>query len=218
MIIKVLGPGCRNCLNLERATRQAVEGLGLTATIEKITATPPSWATASWPPPRSLSTRSSWSPAGYPPRARSATCSLHRPGSARGIQQDTHHRRSLARRHRRRRGWGLRASPVSHTAGGRLTGRVSRPGGCGPQISPGSPTCTSAVRGRGADPARAPDRSPPGGQPVETGLGAGVIAACMPGASCPPTRQLLPSRSALGECFVPVVEPFDGPTARDPLL
>lgn len=37
MIIKVLGPGCRNCLNLERATRQAVEGLGLTATIEKIT-------------------------------------------------------------------------------------------------------------------------------------------------------------------------------------
>lgn len=37
MIIKVLGPGCRNCQNLERATRQAVEGLGLTATIEKVT-------------------------------------------------------------------------------------------------------------------------------------------------------------------------------------
>lgn len=37
MIIKLLGPGCRNCQNLERVTRQAVEDLGLTATIEKVT-------------------------------------------------------------------------------------------------------------------------------------------------------------------------------------
>ena len=28
MIIKVLGPGCANCLNLERATRDAVAALG----------------------------------------------------------------------------------------------------------------------------------------------------------------------------------------------
>lgn len=37
MIIKVLGPGCRNCLRLERVTREAVEALGLDATIEKVT-------------------------------------------------------------------------------------------------------------------------------------------------------------------------------------
>jgi len=36
MIIKVLGPGCSNCKNLERATREAVAGLGLDATIEKV--------------------------------------------------------------------------------------------------------------------------------------------------------------------------------------
>ncbi len=37
MIIKVLGPGCNNCKNLERVTRQAVDALGLDATIEKVT-------------------------------------------------------------------------------------------------------------------------------------------------------------------------------------
>ncbi|HZL06056.1 MAG TPA: thioredoxin family protein [Coriobacteriia bacterium] len=37
MIIKVLGPGCANCVNLEKAARQAVEDLGITATIEKVT-------------------------------------------------------------------------------------------------------------------------------------------------------------------------------------
>ncbi|MEZ5117379.1 MAG: thioredoxin family protein [Candidatus Nanopelagicales bacterium] len=37
MIIKVLGPGCANCQNLEKATRQAVDELGLDATIEKVT-------------------------------------------------------------------------------------------------------------------------------------------------------------------------------------
>ena len=37
MIIKVLGPGCTNCVNLERVTRQAVGALGVDATIEKVT-------------------------------------------------------------------------------------------------------------------------------------------------------------------------------------
>ena len=35
--IKILGPGCANCVNLEKATRQAVSELGLEATIEKVT-------------------------------------------------------------------------------------------------------------------------------------------------------------------------------------
>jgi small redox-active disulfide protein 2 len=37
MIVKVLGPGCRNCVNLERVTREAIGYLDLDATIEKIT-------------------------------------------------------------------------------------------------------------------------------------------------------------------------------------
>lgn len=37
MIIKVLGPGCANCVNLEKATRKALTELGLEATIEKVT-------------------------------------------------------------------------------------------------------------------------------------------------------------------------------------
>ena len=36
VIIKVLGPGCTNCKNLERVTREAVADLGLDATIEKV--------------------------------------------------------------------------------------------------------------------------------------------------------------------------------------
>jgi small redox-active disulfide protein 2 len=36
MIIKVLGPGCNNCKNLERVTREAVAELGMTVTIEKV--------------------------------------------------------------------------------------------------------------------------------------------------------------------------------------
>jgi len=36
VIIKVLGPGCNNCKNLERVTREAVESLGVDATIEKV--------------------------------------------------------------------------------------------------------------------------------------------------------------------------------------
>lgn len=37
MIIKVLGPGCANCVTLERRTREAVTTLGLDAHIEKVT-------------------------------------------------------------------------------------------------------------------------------------------------------------------------------------
>lgn len=37
MKIKVLGPGCANCVNLERATREAVADLGIDAEIEKVT-------------------------------------------------------------------------------------------------------------------------------------------------------------------------------------
>lgn len=37
MLIKILGPGCKNCETLERRTREAVEELGLDATIEKVT-------------------------------------------------------------------------------------------------------------------------------------------------------------------------------------
>jgi small redox-active disulfide protein 2 len=37
MLIKILGPGCKNCEALEKRTREAVEQLGLDATIEKVT-------------------------------------------------------------------------------------------------------------------------------------------------------------------------------------
>ncbi len=37
MHIKILGSGCSNCQNLEKAARQAVAELGLTATFEKVT-------------------------------------------------------------------------------------------------------------------------------------------------------------------------------------
>lgn len=37
MNIKILGPGCANCVNLERVTREAVATLGLDASIEKVT-------------------------------------------------------------------------------------------------------------------------------------------------------------------------------------
>lgn len=37
MKIKILGPGCRNCVNLERVTREAAQALGLTPEIEKVT-------------------------------------------------------------------------------------------------------------------------------------------------------------------------------------
>lgn len=36
MIIKVLGPGCRNCQTLERVTKEAVGDLGVEATVEKV--------------------------------------------------------------------------------------------------------------------------------------------------------------------------------------
>jgi small redox-active disulfide protein 2 len=37
MDIKVLGPGCRNCVTLEARTREALEQLGLDAEVEKVT-------------------------------------------------------------------------------------------------------------------------------------------------------------------------------------
>ncbi len=40
MHIKILGPGCRNCITLEKETRAAVDQLGIDATIEKVTAYP----------------------------------------------------------------------------------------------------------------------------------------------------------------------------------
>ncbi len=35
--IKVLGPGCTNCVNLEKNARAAVAQLGIDATVEKLT-------------------------------------------------------------------------------------------------------------------------------------------------------------------------------------
>ena len=35
--VKVLGPGCANCVTLEKRTRQALADLGLDATVEKVT-------------------------------------------------------------------------------------------------------------------------------------------------------------------------------------
>lgn len=37
MQIKILGPGCRNCVNLEKVTRAALDELGLTADVIKVT-------------------------------------------------------------------------------------------------------------------------------------------------------------------------------------
>jgi small redox-active disulfide protein 2 len=37
MDIKVLGPGCANCVRLEANAREALTDLGLTGTIEKVT-------------------------------------------------------------------------------------------------------------------------------------------------------------------------------------
>jgi small redox-active disulfide protein 2 len=37
MNIKVLGPGCRNCVNLEARTREALDALGVEAEVEKVT-------------------------------------------------------------------------------------------------------------------------------------------------------------------------------------
>lgn len=39
MDIKMLGPGCNNCVTLEARTREALDDLGQDATIEKITDT-----------------------------------------------------------------------------------------------------------------------------------------------------------------------------------
>lgn len=36
MDIKILGPGCKNCVTLDRITREVVDEMGIEATIEKI--------------------------------------------------------------------------------------------------------------------------------------------------------------------------------------
>lgn len=36
MIVKVLGPGCKNCKALEKVTREALADLGLPADVEKV--------------------------------------------------------------------------------------------------------------------------------------------------------------------------------------
>jgi small redox-active disulfide protein 2 len=36
MDIKILGPGCKNCVTLDRITRETVKELGIKATIEKV--------------------------------------------------------------------------------------------------------------------------------------------------------------------------------------
>ena len=35
--IKILGPGCANCVNLEKNTRAALASLGMEASVEKVT-------------------------------------------------------------------------------------------------------------------------------------------------------------------------------------
>ena len=37
MHIKILGAGCANCTRLEQVTREALDALGLEATVEKVT-------------------------------------------------------------------------------------------------------------------------------------------------------------------------------------
>ncbi|MBB1514585.1 thioredoxin family protein [Tessaracoccus sp. MC1679] len=37
MLIKVLGPGCKNCVNLEKNVREALTRLGVDADVEKVT-------------------------------------------------------------------------------------------------------------------------------------------------------------------------------------
>ena len=36
MIVRILGPGCTSCTRLERATREALDQLGIDATVEKV--------------------------------------------------------------------------------------------------------------------------------------------------------------------------------------
>ncbi|WP_062134123.1 thioredoxin family protein [Demequina aestuarii] len=37
MTITILGPGCRNCITLEKITREAIADLGIDADVEKVT-------------------------------------------------------------------------------------------------------------------------------------------------------------------------------------
>jgi len=78
MIVKILGPGCRNCHALEERTREALTQLGLQADIEAVTdyaaiagygvMKPPAWwsTTRSWWLERCPASRTS---PGYLPHA-----------------------------------------------------------------------------------------------------------------------------------------------------
>ncbi len=72
MIIKILGPGCTNCKNLERATREALDQLGLDATVEKVQDYPTilGYGVMSTPARRERSS----SPAASPNPPRSHSC------------------------------------------------------------------------------------------------------------------------------------------------
>ena len=37
MLVKILGPGCKNCAALEKATLEAIDRLGMDAVVEKVT-------------------------------------------------------------------------------------------------------------------------------------------------------------------------------------
>ncbi len=37
MLVKILGPGCKNCAALEKATLEAIDRLGMEVVVEKVT-------------------------------------------------------------------------------------------------------------------------------------------------------------------------------------
>ena len=77
MIIKILGSGCTNCVNLERVTRQAVADLGIDAEIEKVTDYPAIIGYGVMSTPGSSWTRKSSCPDGCPPPPRCASSWSH---------------------------------------------------------------------------------------------------------------------------------------------
>ena len=84
MIIKILGPGCANCVNLERVTRQAVADLGIDATFEKVTDYAAIAGYGVMRTPGWSSTRRSSSPDASPPSGRSRSSLA--PWPAKGLE------------------------------------------------------------------------------------------------------------------------------------